>query len=150
MTIGEICTREVAIVTPHETVLDAAKVMREQHVGDVIVVEQRDNQTVPVGIITDRDIVIEILAKDVSLKSVSVNDIMSRDLLTAIETDTIPNIVSQMRNKGVRRIPVVNNKGGLEGIFSLDDLLELLAEQLNDFVGVIHKEASQEQRHRSR
>lgn len=149
MTIGEFCNREVAIVSPDETVLEAAKVMREQHVGDVIVVEQRDNQPTPLGIITDRDIVIEILAKEVSLETITVSDVMTTDLLTAKESDAIPNIVSQMRKKGVRRIPVVNEKGGLEGIFSLDDLLELLAEQLNDFVGVIHKEASQEQRHRA-
>lgn len=149
MTIGEFCNREVAIVAPDETVLNAANVMRQQHVGDVIVVEQRDKHAVPLGILTDRDIVIEILAKEVGLETISVSDVMSTDLLTARESDAIPNIVNQMRSKGVRRIPVVNEKGGLEGIFSLDDLLELLAEQLNDFVGVIHKETGQEQKHRA-
>ena len=146
MNIGEFCNREVAIITAHESVLAAAKVMRQQHVGDVVVVEHKGGLTIPIGILTDRDIVLEVIAKDVSLDAVSTGDIMSRDLLLAKETDAVPNIVNQMRTKGVRRVPVVNEQGGLEGIFSLDDLLELLTEQLNDFVSVIHKETNREQR----
>ena len=148
MSIGEFCTRQVAILTQQESILEAAKVMRAQHVGDVVIVEQRDQQTVPLGILTDRDIIIEVIAKQISLDSVTAGDIMSPNLLTVRQSDTVADAIRKMRNKGVRRIPVVNDQGGLEGIFSLDDLLELLAEQLNDSVAIVHKETDKEQEQR--
>lgn len=149
MSIGEYCNRDVAIVTAQETVQDAAKVMRAQHVGDVVVVERRGGLSVPVGILTDRDIVIELIAREVELDKIIIGDVMTRNLLTARESDSLSTVLSQMRGRGVRRVPVVNEQGGLEGIFSLDDLLELLAEQMHDFVAVLRKEANQEQRLRT-
>lgn len=148
MGIGDFCTRDVAIVAPDDTVLEAARVMRDQHVGDVIVVERQADRTIPVGIITDRDIVIEVLAREVPLDAVAVKDLLSRELITAQESDAVTGVVERMRHNGVRRIPVINDQGGLEGIFSLDDLLELLAEQLNDLVAITHKEIHHEQEKR--
>jgi CBS domain-containing protein len=102
-----------------------------------------------VGILTDRDIVIELIAREVELDKIIIGDVMTRNLLTARESDSLSTVLSQMRGRGVRRVPVVNEQGGLEGIFSLDDLLELLAEQMHDFVAVLRKEANQEQRLRT-
>lgn len=145
MNVGELCTREVVVVGKDSPVLQAAQLMRQYHVGDIVVVEQRQGKKIPVGILTDRDIVIELIAEEIDHRSVTVGDIMSPELLTAAEDDDVIATVKQMRNKGVRRIPVVNRDGGLEGILALDDLLDLLAEELSDLVALINREQKLEQ-----
>ena len=130
MTVGKFCTRSVVIAGKDSSIIEVSKLMREHHVGDVVVVRYDDDQRKPIGIITDRDIVVELLATDVSLDVVSVGDVMSFELVTARENDSIWDTMHLMRSKGVRRIPVVNDQGGLEGILTSDDLLELLAEEL--------------------
>lgn len=149
MSIGEVCNREVVIMNRDESILDAARLMREQHVGDVVVVEQREGTPVPVGILSDRDIVIEVLAKEVSPDSVSVGDIMSTQLLIARETDEILDTIKSMRTGGVRRMPVVDETGALVGILALDDFIELIAEQLTDLVGLLSNEVRRERDLRS-
>jgi len=89
MNAGEICNREVVIVNRDQTILDAAKLMREYHVGDVVVMEERSGEKAPVGILTDRDIVIKILAQELDAGEVQIGDTMSFDLLTALEEDEI-------------------------------------------------------------
>lgn len=149
MNAGEICNREVVIVSRDQTILDAAKIMRQYHVGDVVVVDEQGGERVPVGILTDRDIVIEIVAQDLNAGDVQIGDAMSFDLLTALEEDEILETLKRLRGRGIRRIPVVNKQGGLEGIIAVDDLLDLLAEQVGDLVGLIATEQRQEQKNRS-
>ena len=105
--------------------------MRQHHVGDVVVVDSSGGKTKPIGILTDRDVVIELIACDVAPDSVSAGDVMSYELVTAREGDSIWDTLQKMRAKGIRRIPVVNETGELEGILSVDDLLELFAEEIN-------------------
>ena len=148
MNAGEICNREVVIVNRDQTIRDAAQLMRKYHVGNVVVIELHDQEKVPVGILTDRDIVIEILAKDLDAAEILVGDAMSFDLLTAREEDEILETIKRMRSGGVRRIPVVNAKGGLEGIIAVDDLLDLIAEELEDLVNLISSEQRKEHKNR--
>jgi CBS domain-containing protein len=149
MPVGEFCNREVVIVEPDASVGEAVKLMRDRHVGDVVVVEQRDGQPVPVGMLTDRDIVIEVLAEDVAPQSVTVRDIMSTSLMTAREEDELVDVVGRMRSHGVRRVPVVNAQGGLEGILVVDDVLELLAEQMSGLAGLVAVEQRRERERRT-
>jgi len=144
MPVGEICTREVVIVKRKDSILEAASLMRRFHVGDVVVVEDKGGQAVPVGILTDRDIVVEIVAKSVPLDSVFVEDIMSSDLQVVQEERGIWDSLQCMRAKGVRRIVVVNVTGGLVGIVSADDLLELLAGELVDLAKIMAREQERE------
>ncbi len=130
MTVGKICNREVVITTPEATLIAVAKLMREYHVGNVVVVKARGAEKVPVGIITDRDIVLAIVASEVDLDAVLAGDIMSHELLTAGEDESIWDVLQRMRSHGVRRLPVVNARGGLEGILSVNDFLELISEEL--------------------
>ena len=130
MTVGKICNREVVITTPEATLIAVAKLMREYHVGDVVVVNARGDEKVPVGIITDRDIVLAIVASEIDLDAVLAGDIMSHELLTAGEQESIWDVLHRMRSHGVRRLPVVNARGGLEGILSVNDFLELISEEL--------------------
>jgi len=103
MTIGELCNREVVVVHKGENALEAAKLMRQYHVGDVVVVEDRDDRKVPAGILTDRDIVIELVAEQVDPESVTVEDVMSDQLLVINESDELLDTMEQMRDRGVRQ-----------------------------------------------
>jgi CBS domain-containing protein len=144
MSVGEICNREVVVCDPEESIQEAVKLMRDNHVGDVIVVEQGGNGPVPVGILTDRDIVVELLAEQIDLDSVACGDVMSREMVTAVEEDEILPTIEHMRDKGIRRIPVVNRQGELQGILSFDDLVELISEQLTDLVRLVGREVEHE------
>ena len=131
MTVGKFCNREVIVAEKSSTVQEVAKLMRQHHVGDVVIVDSSGGKAKPIGILTDRDIVIELIACDVTPDAVCAQDVMSYELVTAREEDSIWDTLQTMRAKGIRRIPVVNEAGGLEGILSVDDLLELFAEELN-------------------
>lgn len=130
MSTGEFCTREVVITEKKSSILEVARLMREYHVGDVIVVARQEGQNVPLGIITDRDITVEVVAGNVDPEAVTAGDVMSYDLLVVRESDGIWESLLQMCNRGVRRVPVVNGEGGLAGILAVDDMIELLAEEL--------------------
>ncbi|PLX84298.1 MAG: CBS domain-containing protein [Desulfuromonas sp.] len=149
MIVGEVCSREVVYVERDATILEAARVMRSNHVGDVVVADKKNGGCMPVGILTDRDIVIELLAAEVDLDSVSVGDAMSYELLMAREGDDLLETVKLMRNRGVRRVPVIDRGGLLVGIVSVDDVVELLSEQLTDLVKLVAVEERREREHRA-
>ena len=130
MSVGKFCNREVMIITKDMSIVEVAKLMRQHHVGDIVVVDPSGDQPVPIGIITDRDIVVELIAGGVALDSVTAGDVMSYDLVTAKEQDGLWDTLEYMCGKGIKRVPVVNEKGGLEGILTASDLLELFAEEL--------------------
>lgn len=146
MRVGEFCNRDVVIVGKATQVLEAAQLMRSHHVGDLVVIEERAGKRIPVGIITDRDIVVEMVAKGVALEAVSIGDVMSFELTTASEDDDIFDTVKLMRTRGVRRVPVVDKQGTLVGILAIDDLLGLLEEFVGDVTGVIVREQAREQK----
>ncbi len=148
MPIGEICTREVVIVEKGASIQEAAQLMRRHHVGNLVVVAYEGTARIPVGILTDRDIVIEIVAAGVDLEKVTVGDVMSFDLATVREQDGIWDSLQYMRSKGVRRMPVVDQGGALIGIISADDLLDLLAEELGAVAALIKREQFKEARAR--
>jgi len=145
MPVGEFCNREVIIINREESVLEAAKLMREYHVGDVVVVEQRGNDRVPVGILTDRDIVVELVAREVDATTVSVGDAMSGELLAVKEDEQLTELIQQMKGKAVRRAPDVDSKGALLGIVTMDDMIELMAEQLTSLASLAEREQHNEQ-----
>jgi len=148
MSVGELCNRTV-IVTSRTTRLDeAARLMREHHVGSIVVVDETPAGSKPVGIVTDRDIVIEIVAAGVSPATVTVEEIMVPDLVVAKEGEDLLDTLTRMRAKGIRRVPVVNGAGALLGILSLDDMLGVLAEHVDGLLKVIAQEQAREARTR--
>jgi CBS domain-containing protein len=149
MPIGEICNREVVIAKKDETAVQAAKLMRTYHVGDLVVVDERTGKRIPVGIVTDRDIVVELVGREVDPRQFSVGDIMSRELVTAREEDGIFETIQRMRMHGVRRVPVVDSAGALVGIVSIDDLFALLAEEMAELVKAISHEQAKESQSRT-
>ncbi len=130
MPVSEICNREVIIVQPGNTAHEAAQLMRSHHVGDVVIVDDSGGVRKPVGIVTDRDLAIEVLSARLDPALVTVNDIVTTELFTIREDAGLFDAIELMRKAGVRRLPVVAGDGALVGILALDDLLELLAEEL--------------------
>jgi CBS domain-containing protein len=104
--------------------------MRDSHIGNVVVVEERDGKKVPIGVITDRDLVVQLVAKEVDPHEIVVSDLMARELFVAHEEEDIHDVIQRMRYRGVRRLPVVGADGALAGVIALDDLLEYLADGL--------------------
>lgn len=148
MSVGQFCNRDTVILRKEDSIVDAAKLMRGFHVGSAIVVEDSTGGVKPVGIVTDRDLVVEILAAELDPSAVAIGDIMSYDLITAREEDGLWETLQRMRIKGVRRIPVVDQQGLLAGILTSDDLLEILAGELTELVKIIGKEQEREQKAR--
>jgi signal-transduction protein with cAMP-binding, CBS, and nucleotidyltransferase domain len=128
---------------------DAARLMRDRHVGSLIVTDTIDGKPMPVGILTDRDIVIEIISRDISLDEVTVGDIMTYALLKVAENENIFDVAQRMRARGVRRVPVISRTGELIGIIAADDILELLSEELSLLSRITMREAEQEKTKRS-
>ncbi len=149
MSVGEFCNRQVVIASPESDIVSVAKLMRQHHVGDVVVVQDKGGEgKVPVGIITDRDLVIELVAKEVALDSVSVGDVMSFELLSCREADGIWDVLQRMQAKGIRRLVVVNDAGSLVGILTVDDILELLAEEMTGLAKITLGQQAKERRYK--
>jgi CBS domain-containing protein len=143
MKIEQVCNREVTLAYEDERVDEVARRMREHHVGSVIVVPREGPRT-PVGVLTDRDIVVEVLAAGLDYRTVSVGEIMSRDIATVREEDDVVDALRIMRTQGVRRLPALTRTGTLAGIVAIDDLLELFAGQFDDMVLAIGREQKRE------
>ena len=147
MNAGSVCTRGVVTVAPMDDLVAAAHVMREKHVGYLVVSEvcgpARKERRV-VGVLTDRDIVVAVLAQEVDAHTLKVGDVMTRNPLLIEEGQSIEAVLCHMREAGVRRVPVVDRSGELSGVLSIDDVLEMLAEQLINIAGSIRNEQRME------
>ena len=146
MNAGELCSRDVVVAYRDTGLIEAAKLMREHHIGSLVVVGERLSEKLPIGMITDRDIVVAAVAKEVDPRTLTVGDVMSAGALVVREQDGITDALRMMREKGVRRIPVVSDKGALVGILAIDDILELVAEEMDAFVKTLRSEHAREAR----
>jgi CBS domain-containing protein len=144
MTVGAICNREVITVQRDASVLHAAKLMRQYHVGDVVVIENRKDKVVPIGIVTDRDVIVEVIATELDSEVITVGDIMVISLAVVKSNAGILEAIQLMTSKGVRRLPVVEDDGSLIGIITLDDLLLLLAKEFGALSKLVAKEQKNE------
>ncbi len=144
MSIGEICNRKVVVMQREETIAEAAKLMRDQHVGSVLVVDEQDGKRVPVGIVTDRDLVVEVIAPELDADAITVGDIMMTGFAVVKEETGVFEAIQYMRTKGIRRLPVVDAEERLIGIVTLDDLLILLAEELDALAKLVAREQQNE------
>lgn len=129
MTIGELCKRVVVTIHRDATAEDAARMMRASHIGNVVVVDSSDTRK-PVGIITDRDIAVEVVAQGQSPGQTPVGSVMSSPVVSLREEDSFIEALDKMSARGVRRAPVLDRDGHLKGLVSVDDLVPLLAREL--------------------
>jgi len=144
MPLGEYCTRNVITADVEASVYEAAQLMRHHHVGTVVAMRRNGSGEIPVGIVTDRDIVLEIIAPGLDPEVLTVGDIMSTELMTVKESASIFEAIQHMRTMAVRRLPIVNDSGELVGIVTLDDLLGLLSEELHALARMVTREQQRE------
>ena len=145
MHVGEICNQEVITIGADESAQDVAMLMRKEHVGDVVVVDGRK----PVGIVTDRDLVLEVMAPGLDPADLSAREIASSPLFTIDAQDELFAAMEIMETKGVRRLPVVQSDGALLGLLTVDDVWELLAGLETQLAGVVNRQRKEERRRRS-
>lgn len=144
MTVGEICSRDVVCALRGDTVRHAAKLMREHHVGALVVTEDRDEIRVPIGMVTDRDIVVAVVATGLDSELLTVDDIMCVDMVVAGDKESEADAAETMCVKGIRRLPVVDAAGALIGIVTADDLLDSLAEEMTSLSKMLSRERRRE------
>jgi CBS domain-containing protein len=150
MKVGDICNRLAICVNSDESVHRAAELMRKYHVGYLVVTEFGDQDQVPVGTVTDRDVVLEVTAQGLDADEITVGDIMDQDPpLVADEGDELSDTLESMRQQGARRIPVVDAKHTLIGVLALDDALQLLSTQLSTIAEIVGNQRRQERKVRA-
>ena len=140
MNLGSICNRDVVIATPAETLRDAGRSMIEHNVGSVVVCEDRDGARRPIGILTDRDLMIALLGDGAAAACIAIGDAMTRDPLVLHDDEAIEDAAERLRAHAVRRAPVVDARGALVGIVAIDDLIDLLAEELDGISRLIKRQ----------
>ena len=148
MKLKELCTPDVASCTAEISALHAARLMRDHHVGDLVILDENSEDGTPIGIVTDRDIVVEVLARDRDPATVTLREIMRVPLVIARASEEVEQALERMRAHGVRRVPMLDDDGKLAGIVSLDDLLRRLAADAAALTEVIARE--QDREHRAR
>lgn len=146
MPISECCNIVVVCCEADTHIPDVAALMRKHHVGDVIVVEDADVKRVPIGIVTDRDIVIETVALDVDADAFTAGDLMSAPVATVCESAGFVETLRLMRNHKVRRMPVVTAGGTLFGVVAADDIVKLLAMELSMMTDTMTEQQVREER----
>jgi CBS domain-containing protein len=131
MLVRDMCTRHVVCAPGTTSVAEAAVLMRTHRVGDVVVIDRADAERMPIGIVTDRDVAVEVVARGLDPAAVTLGDLVRwGQLVTAQETDTYVDTLRLMRDKGIRRLPVIDAAGVLAGIITIDDMLPLIADEL--------------------
>ena len=144
MPIGEVCVRDVVVADKTTTIQEAARLMRQHHVGNLVVVDAPNGNRSPSGIVTDRDIVISVVATRLDPAVFTLGDLVMQELVTAREDQGIFETIQQMRANGIRRMPIVNLHNSLVGIVSVDDLIQLLAVELSELGKLISREQAKE------
>lgn len=140
MTVGSVCQREVIVAARDESVRMAARLMRRHHVGEVVVIDRTDGVAAPVGIVTDRDLVLEIVDADVDPSGLTLADMLTEPPLCAREDDALAHALHRMRERGVRRVPVTDGRGVLVGILRMEDVIERLADTARELAGLVRHE----------
>ncbi|QEY51562.1 CBS domain-containing protein [Legionella longbeachae] len=149
MIVGEYCNRDVVVINCNESVKNAAELMRHYHVGDLVLIEEQKNQKTPIGIVTDRDLVIEVMAAGIAPESLLIKDIVTEPFSSVFENDKLLDALELMHSKKIRRLPVINNDKALVGIITLDDFIEILAENMAKVVDVIKLQQQKEAKQRT-
>jgi len=131
--LGKICTKPVVTASAEMTVDQAARAMRAKNVGALVVVNARR----PVGMLTDRDVMVEVVAKGMDPATVRIGDVMNKTPITIREDLGILDAAKAFAKTGVRRLPVVTKSGVLVGLIAVDDLIMLLGNEMGHMAGAL-------------
>jgi len=145
MLVRDLCTGEVVCCRPQTSALEAARLMRHKHVGDVVVVDDPAQQRVPLGVVTDRDLAIEVLGDGRDAATTALSALAHRPVVIARDPEDASVVIERMRTHGVRRIPVVDEREALIGIVTLDDLLKSLLSEMHTLLDTQSRAQRREQ-----
>ncbi|MCD6047241.1 MAG: putative signal-transduction protein with domain [Gammaproteobacteria bacterium] len=140
MPVQKIATSKTVCISENASLFEVSKKMKKYNVGAVVVVKDAEADLTPVGIITDRDIVVELVATGVDPNDVYIKEILVDDLMTVKEGSSVQEAISSMKKKGVRRVPIVNEENKVVGIVSMDDLLMLMVKELCELVDIVRQQ----------
>jgi signal-transduction protein with cAMP-binding, CBS, and nucleotidyltransferase domain len=146
MAISDFCTREVVTCGRRASALELARVMRERHVGDVVIVESVEGGLRPVGVVTDRDLTVQVMARGIDPAQCVAEDLMDEDVHTAIGSESTYDAIWHMRSQGIRRLPIVDAHNRLLGILTADDVTNFLGQELSALARIPLRQASRELR----
>jgi len=146
MLLKDVYTSDVVCCGRDATVMEVARLLRNRHTGDVVVVDDPDVERIPAGLITDRDIVVRVLGAGLDPHQVTAGQVMCTPLVSASESEDTSQAITRMRTHGVRRLPVTGTGGSLVGIVTLDDLLRLLLGDANALLDSVAREQDLERR----
>jgi CBS domain-containing protein len=146
MILSEFCTVDVVSCPATMHVADAARLMREKHVGDLVVVSNSPDGRTPLGVVTDRDIVVEVLGNGRDPEKTLLSSFMRTPVVMALDSEDSAQAIERMRTHGVRRLPIVNGRGELVGIVTLDDLLRLLIADADALLQILDRGQARERR----
>jgi CBS domain-containing protein len=136
MSLERICSKDVVTISPDATVLEAAKLMHFKHIGCLVVIDGSR----PIGILTDRDIVLKLVASEKKPAETAVKHVMTANPTMVNVNYDVLDAVRLMRTRGVRRLPIVDEHRHLLGIITMDDLLTAFSAEVGDLAGVVQKE----------
>ena len=148
MKVGEYCTKEVIVADGSTGIVEAANLMRSNNVGTIVIGKPSHGGVEPTAIVTDRDLVLEVLAPNANLDALTLADLPTRPLVSVSMADDLLDTLKHMGSQGIRRVPVVDSDGLLQGLLAMDDLLPVISEMLNDMVRLVAREVSVEVRAR--
>jgi CBS domain-containing protein len=143
MKVGEVCSRDVLVMSAAEPLARCAREMKERNVGSVVIVDDSRGFAQPVGIVTDRDVLRGQFDRKADLFCLSAGDVMTTDPLVLREDSEVADALERMSRKAVRRAPVIDKVGKLVGIVTFDDLLPVLASQMSAIAGIISGQVEQ-------
>lgn len=137
ITVEQVCVHDVVAIEHDIPLVQCAKIMHDAQVGSLVVTEVRDGLSIPVGILTDRDIAVKVVAFSLDPDVFTARDIMAQPLVTAQPEEDLRLVLSRMRNNGVHRVPVVSSNGALVGILAVDDIWENLLEEVDSLERIL-------------
>jgi CBS domain-containing protein len=146
--IEDICSRIVVVALPGTSVQEGARLLREHHVGALVVIDSRQNSR-PLGIVTDRDMVVEVLAMGIDAAKFPVGKLMSGNVVSVNASESVLKTIKLMHSEGVRRVVAVDNAGALVGIVSFNDLVPYVSEALAGLASAIASAQHREREMRS-
>ena len=148
MKIASLCQREFVTIHAHELLRNAAALMREQHVGALVVIDSAEPPHV-LGVVTDRDLAIEVLARDLNVAATRIGEIASNSLVAVAATASVHEAVSAMKESGVRRLLVTEEDGSVIGFVSADDLIAAIASELGSLASALRNVITRENAERA-
>lgn len=137
MKITNICNRNAVVADENSDVLMAAQLMRQHHVSTIIIVSNKVSGKKPIGIISDQDLVFKVLAENRSVNDITLHDVMTMDMVCIRDDYEIIDTIHLMCLEGIRSAPVIDENGNLVGVLTMDNLFEILADEISNYVKII-------------